>query len=71
MLKLQSVSPRITLVTIYKTFVRPNLDYRNIVYDQAFNNSFYDRLKSIQYNAALAITGAIRVTSREKLYQEQ
>ena len=27
-------------------------------------------MKSIQYNAAVAITGAIRGTSREKLYQE-
>ena len=28
-------------------------------------------MESIQYNAALAITGAIRGSSREKLYQEQ
>ena len=68
--KLQSVLPRITLVTIYKAFVRPHLDYGDILYDQAFNNSFHDRLESIQYNACLAITGAIRGTSREKLYQE-
>ena len=27
-------------------------------------------MESIQYNAALAITGTIRGTSREKLYQE-
>ena len=27
-------------------------------------------MESVQYNAALAITGAIRGTSREKLYQE-
>ena len=27
-------------------------------------------LESIKYNLALAITGAIRGTSREKLYQE-
>ena len=27
-------------------------------FDQAFNNSFHQRLASIQYNAALAITGA-------------
>ena len=29
-----------------------------------------DKIKSVQYNAALAFTGAIRVTSKEKLYQE-
>ena len=35
-----------------------------------FNNSFDERLGSIDYNESLAITGAIRVISREKLYQE-
>ena len=65
-----SVLPKITLVTFYKAFVRPHLDYEDILYEQAFNNSFHDRLESIQYNACLAITGAIRGTSREKLYQE-
>ena len=68
--KLQSVLPRITLVIIYKAFVRPNLDYGDILYDQTFNSSFLDRLESIQYNACLAITEAIRGTSREKLYPE-
>ena len=68
--KLQSVLPRITLVIIYKAFVRPNLDYGDILYDQTFNSSFLDRLESTQYNACLAITEAIRGTSREKLYPE-
>ena len=68
--KLQNVLPRITLVTIYKAVVRPHLDYGDILYDQAFNNSFHDRLESNQYNVCLALTGAIRGTSREKLYQE-
>ena len=51
-------------------FVRPHLDYGNVIYDQHYNNSYHQKLESIQYNAALAITGAIRGTSREKLYQE-
>ena len=68
--KLQNNLPRAPLVTIYKSFVRPHLDYGDILYDQTFNNSFHERLESIQYNAALAITGAIRGSSREKLYQE-
>ena len=55
---------------IYKSFVRLHLDYGDILYDQAFNNYFQDRLESIQYKACLVITGAIRGTSREKLYQE-
>ena len=70
LLKLQSVLPRITLITIYKAFLRPHLDYGHILYYQAFNNSFHDRLESVQYNTCLAITGAIRGTSREELYQK-
>ena len=68
--KLQNVLPRVTLVTIYKAFPRHHLDYEDILYDQAFNNSFNDRLESIQYKACLAITEAIRGMSREKLYQK-
>ena len=69
-LLLQNWLARTTLITIYKAFVRPHLDYGDILYDQAFNSSFRDRLESVQYNACLAITGAIRGTSKEKLYQE-
>ena len=44
---------------------------RDIILDHAFNESlFHDNLESVQYNALLAITGAIRGTSREELYQE-
>ena len=34
------------------------------------NTSFHQNIESIQYNAALPITGTVRETSREKLYQE-
>ena len=37
------------------------------IYDQAYNNSFHQNLETFQYNAALAITGAVRGTSTEKL----
>ena len=32
--------------------------------------SFHQKLESIQYNASLSITGAIKGTSKENLYQE-
>ena len=51
-------------------FIRPHLDYGDIVYDGAFNESFHKNLESNQYNPAIAITGAIRGTSSEKLFQE-
>ena len=68
--KLQNNIPRAPLITIYKSFIRPHLDYEDILYDQMLNNYFHERLETIQYNAALAIAGAIRGNSREKLYQE-
>ena len=41
-----------------------------MIYDQTFNMSFQQKMETIQYNAALAITGVIRGSSRERLYQE-
>ena len=41
-----------------------------VTYDQAYNASFQQKLDSIQYNAALDITGAVRGPSKEKLYDE-
>ena len=68
--KFQGILPRTSLITIYKSFARPHLDYGDIICDQTFNESFHQRIESIQYNAAIAMTGAIRGTSSEKLYQE-
>ena len=42
----------------------------DIIYDQPHNKSFCEKLESIQYKAALAITGAIQRTSRDKIYEE-
>ena len=61
--------PNFFLLTIYKLFIRPHLDYGDVIYDQPNNNGLSAKIESVQYNAALAITGTIRGTSREKLYQ--
>ena len=68
--KLHNILPRSALLTIYKSFIRPHIDYGDIIYDQTYNASFHQKLDLLQYNACLAITGAIRGTSREKLYEE-
>ena len=60
--KLQKFLPRPPLITIYKSFIRPHVDYRDVIYNQVYNVSFHQKIESIQYNA-LAITGAIRGTS--------
>ena len=68
--KFQQSLPRQSLITIYKSFIRSHLDYGDIVYDRTFNETFQKNLESIQYNAAIAITGALRDTSSEKLFEE-
>ena len=68
--RFQSILPWSSLLTIYKTFIRSHLDYADVIYDQAYNSYFHEKLKCLQYNACLEITRAIRGTSSEKLFQE-
>ena len=68
--KLHNLLPRTAFITIYTAFVRPHLDYGDILYDQAFNLSFHQKIESIQYRACLAMTGVIQGTSKKKIYQE-
>ena len=68
--RLYTFLPRKSLLTIYKSFIRPHLDYCDIIYDQPNNDTFCSRIESVQYNDVLAITGAIKGSSWERLYQE-
>ena len=58
------------MLTIYKTSVRPYLDYEDMIYYQTYNASFHTKLESIQYFSCLAITGTTRRTWYENLSQE-
>ena len=58
--KLSGFLPRHSLITCYKSFIRPHLDYADIIYDQPNNLHLYNKIETCQYNAALAITGAMR-----------
>ena len=68
--RLSATLPRNALLTICKTFVRPHLDYGDILCDKLNNENFQNKLEKVQYRACLAITGAIQGTSRTKLYDE-
>ena len=68
--RLRKHVPRNSLLTLYKSYIRPHLDYGDIIYDYPGNSTFVSKLESIQYNACLAITGCIRGTSQEKIYSE-
>ena len=68
--KLSTSVSRQSLLTIYKSFVRPMLDYGDIIYDKPHKGSFIEKIERVQYNACLVITGSFKGTSRERLYQE-
>ena len=53
--KLAPALPRESLITIYKSFVRPCIDYGDIIYDQPNNDSFCNMIEKVQYNAALQL----------------
>ena len=59
--------PHKSLLTTYKSIVRPHLDYGDIIYD---NETLINKLEKVQYQACLAITGAFQGTSCESLYRE-
>ena len=55
---------------IYKLHMRPHLYYDNIIYheyDPELKLDFTKKLESIQYSAALAVTGAWRGTNTQAL----
>ena len=53
--KLANTLPRTLLIIIFKSFIKPHLDYGDIIYDRGYSTSFHLNIKSIQYNAALAL----------------
>ena len=48
---MQKALPRLVLMTMYKAFVRPDLDYGDRIYDKAYNETFHRKRESIQCNA--------------------
>ena len=47
--KLAHVLPRQSLIAIYKSFIRPHLDYGDIIYDQSNNERFWNLIERVQY----------------------
>ena len=59
-----------SMLTVSKCFIKPHLNYGHVIYSQL--NLYYltNKIKLVEYNAALAITGCIRRTSKKILYQK-
>ena len=53
--KLAHLLQRESLITSYKSFLRPHIDYGDIIYDQPNNDSFYNMIERVQYNSELAV----------------
>ena len=64
---------RDVLDEVYKLYVRPHLDYGDIIYhkfDPDMRSTVTKSIEQAQYTAALANTGAWKGTSRQKIYEE-
>ena len=77
---MSSYAPKRTLYQIYKIFVRPHLDYCDIIYhlpsltntsnSSISLNFMMQSLESTQYQAVLAVLGAWKGSSKISMYEE-
>ena len=68
--KLNNILPCHALLAVYRSFVRPDLDYGDVIYDQAENESVSSKIERVQHNVSLTVAGTIIGISQEKLCQE-
>ena len=80
--KLQSVLPRISLLTVCKSFIRPHLDYGDVVYDQPSNDAFLKKTQNCPEQCSFSNYGSnkryisqkivsrfkVRISSTNKMY---
>ena len=62
--------PRKSLLSICKSFIWPQFDYGSVIYHNLVNESLINKLEKVQYQACLAITGAIQGMSGEIPYRD-
>ena len=65
----QTILPRSCKEMLYKTTIRPVLDYGDIIYDPCLKSES-EAIEKFQRKAALVCTGAFRITSSERLLNE-
>ena len=53
----------------YKLYVRPHLDYGDVIYHNQ-RTDFMNLIEQVPYKAALLVSGCWHGTNREKLYDE-
>ena len=60
---------RNVLYQMYKLYVRPHIDYGNVIYHNQ-SMPLSRKLESTQYKAALAVSGAWKGTNNDRLLEE-
>lgn len=68
LLKLLYILPKSAFIIICKGFVMHHVRYGDTFFDKALNNYFLNKIKSIPCNGCLLVTGAIKGTSKVKIY---
>ena len=67
--RLKYTLDRHTLDTLYKSFIRPLLEYGGMVWDNCSQRD-KDKIEDVQYVAGRIVSGAIKGTGRNKVYRE-
>ena len=66
---LSKYTTRPVLDKMYKMYVRPHLDYGDVIYHDQLKDSM-QLLESVQYQAALIVTGCWKGSSKAKVYAD-
>jgi exonuclease III len=69
MKRISSIVPRRTLIHLYKSIVRPVLEYGCVLYDN-IDQVYINKIERVQRSAALVCTGGYSLTSNECLLNE-
>ncbi len=67
--KLKCIADRFTLQRLYMSFIRPILEYGDVIWDCS-NQSLIDKIENVQLDAARIVTVATKLTSIDKIYKE-
>ena len=66
--KFQFFLPRSSLLTIYKSSIRPQMSYEDVIYGQPSNATFSSKTELVEYSVVLAspASASIRGCSQKK-----
>ena len=67
--KMRFILDRITLEKMYFSFIRPILEYGDVIWDNS-TMSLVNKLENVQIEAMRIVTGGTKLTSINKLYEE-